>query len=137
MVNRGKNFPSIIMWSLGNEIYAADNARGPETAQKLYDWAKEIDDTRPCTMGEDKFRERDATDTTSTYIQVANKMDVVGMNYVDRYPYKYDTLRATHPDGSFTMLKAPPQPRAAVFMRTRTARESEIRAASGLPAVLL
>lgn len=98
MVNRGKNFPSIIMWSLGNEIYATDNARGPETAQKLYDWAKEIDDTRPCTMGEDKFRERSATDTTSTYIQVADKMDVVGMNYIDRYPYKYDTLRATHPD---------------------------------------
>ena len=68
MVNRGKNFPSIIMWSLGNEIYATDNARGPETAQKLYDWAKEIDDTRPCTMGEDKFRERSATDTTSTSV---------------------------------------------------------------------
>ena len=98
MVNRGKNFPSIIMWSLGNEIYAADNARGPETAQKLYNWAKEVDNTRPCTMGEDKFRERSATDTTSTYIQVANKMDVVGVNYMDRYPAKYDTLRSTHPN---------------------------------------
>lgn len=98
MVNRGKNFPSIIMWSLGNEIYAANDSRGPATAQKLYDWTKEIDDTRPCTMGEDKFRTGNTSDTTSNYVKVAEKMDVVGMNYVDNNWTRYDALRETHPD---------------------------------------
>ena len=41
MVERDKNHPSIIAWSLGNE------AGGGPTFQKMYDWAKARDVTRP------------------------------------------------------------------------------------------
>lgn len=41
MVERNKNFPSIIMWSLGNEA-----GHGPNHAA-IYGWIKEYDPTRP------------------------------------------------------------------------------------------
>lgn len=41
MVERDKNHPSIIVWSLGNE------AGGGPTFQKMYDWTKARDATRP------------------------------------------------------------------------------------------
>ena len=49
-------------------------------------------------MGEDKFRTGNTSDTTSNYVKVAEKMDVVGMNYVDNNWTRYDALRETHPD---------------------------------------
>ena len=59
MVNRGKNAPSIIMWSLGNEIWETNQTKAVQTAQNLQSWVKEIDTTRPTTLGEDKFKEWD------------------------------------------------------------------------------
>ena len=56
MVERGKNFPSIIMWSIGNEIWTTNSSQGVQTAKNLVKWVKEIDTTRPTTIGEDKFR---------------------------------------------------------------------------------
>ena len=47
MVDMGKNDPSIIMWSIGNEMI---NVSVP-TAQKLVGWVKQIDTTRPTTQG--------------------------------------------------------------------------------------
>ena len=45
MVMRDRNHPSVIMWSIGNEIQAPTVA----TATKLRDWVKAIDTTRPVT----------------------------------------------------------------------------------------
>lgn len=56
MVDRGKNEPSVIMWSIGNEIPETNTNKGVETAKKLVKWVKEIDTTRPTTIGEDKTR---------------------------------------------------------------------------------
>jgi len=39
MVKRDRNHPSVIMWSIGNEIPNAT----VETATKLKNWVKEID----------------------------------------------------------------------------------------------
>ena len=41
MVERDKNHPSVIAWSLGNETSGGANL------QKMYDWAKNRDITRP------------------------------------------------------------------------------------------
>jgi beta-galactosidase len=45
MVLRDRNHPSIILWSIGNEIQGPSVA----TATKLRDWVKAIDTTRPVT----------------------------------------------------------------------------------------
>ncbi|WP_167618768.1 glycoside hydrolase family 2 TIM barrel-domain containing protein [Maribellus sediminis] len=49
MVKRDHNHPSIIMWSIGNEIIERTSPEAVETARKLAKAVKEIDTTRPVT----------------------------------------------------------------------------------------
>ncbi len=70
MVRRERNHPSVIMWSIGNEI-AEQN--GPGLAQQLRDIVHAEDPTRPVTAGCDK----PAAGTNG--FQTA--LDVFGLNY--------------------------------------------------------
>ena len=92
MVERGKNAPSIIMWSIGNEISESSQAKGAQTAQNLNDWVKEVDPTRPTTFGEDKFRRGTGQGGHET---VASIVDIVGFNYAED---RYDSMSDKHPD---------------------------------------
>ena len=49
MVRRDQNHPSIIMWSIGNEIIERKKPEAVETARKLSGYVKNIDTTRPVT----------------------------------------------------------------------------------------
>lgn len=94
MIRSNRNYPSIIMWSLGNEIGETnDGSKGLKTVKELKAWAKEIDKEHPVTMGEDKFRMNQST--TASFIQVAKELDVVGMNYAES---NYDYYRQNFPD---------------------------------------
>ena len=49
MMLRDRNHPSIIMWSIGNEIYEATDLLGVEIGKKLADEVRKLDSTRPVT----------------------------------------------------------------------------------------
>lgn len=49
MIVRDRNHPSIIMWSIGNEIPGMDNPEIVEWAKKQADYVRELDPTRPVT----------------------------------------------------------------------------------------
>jgi beta-galactosidase len=49
MVLRDRNHPSIIMWSIGNEIIERKKPEAVETARMLVDYIHKIDSTRPVT----------------------------------------------------------------------------------------
>jgi beta-galactosidase len=51
MVLRDRNHPSIIIWSIGNEIIERTSPEAVETAKKLANCIREIDPTRPVTSG--------------------------------------------------------------------------------------
>ena len=81
MVKRSLNNPCVIMWSLGNEIADTRSDRAEAvlqdpvtTATNLRNWVREIDTTRPCTMGENGIYD-------STAQLVADVLDVQGFNY--------------------------------------------------------
>lgn len=84
MAGRDKNAPSVIMWSLGNEIQegltGADTSGYAETAQNLIDWIEEVDQTRPCTFGDNQIK-----NNNSVALQVAQVIHdnggIVGLNY--------------------------------------------------------
>ena len=82
MVERDKNAPSVIMYSLGNEIFegiSGDSSNYPTIAQNLIDWIKEVDTTRPTTIGDN----RRATSGTPGAVNkiIADEGGVVGYNY--------------------------------------------------------
>src|SRR5699024_7153774 len=60
MIRRGQNAPSIIMWSLGNEVQEGTayglNQTYMDTQSKLISWAQELDETRPVTRGDNNVK---------------------------------------------------------------------------------
>ena len=91
MVDRDKNDPCILMWSIGNEIDQTSQAAGITTAQNLNRWVKEIDDTHPTTMGENKFKR----DPNQNVVACSEAVDIVGHNYSEQI---YDEYHEEYPD---------------------------------------
>ena len=92
-VNRGKNNPAIIMYSIGNEIIRTSGGLTAGTATTLVsnmiNTIKAIDTERMVTMGED------SPDNTVARA-VMQLMDVVGVNYGS--DTEYASLREAYPE---------------------------------------
>ena len=91
MVIRDRNHPSIIMWSIGNEIPEKQTELGVETAGRLAKYVKTFDETRPVTAAVN-----DLSDNKDAFFSA---LDVGGYNYAiggDHHKtdlYEHDHLR--------------------------------------------
>lgn len=89
LVRNHRNHPSIVMWSIGNEIPEQWSEEGRDIAAHLQDICHRLDPTRPVTQGMDRAEEA----LKSGFAQV---MDVPGFNY---RVYKYDKNIRQLPQG--------------------------------------
>lgn len=91
---RDRNIPSIIMWSIGNEVDTNTNKNLDDTyvsdAEKIISYIKKYDETRPTTIGNNKPADEYA-------IKIMSKVDIPGINYGS--DYDYTTLRNVVSDG--------------------------------------
>ena len=69
-----RNHPSIVMWSIGNEIPDQNSATGYKYTRLLEDLVHELDGTRPCTQGMDRGE-------GPMYSGVWQATDIPGFNY--------------------------------------------------------
>ncbi len=86
-VMRDRNHPSVVVWSIGNEIWTGEKGWG-KTAKRvsfMRDFVLKYDPTRPVAMGNDNPADGDN--------DVLDALDVVGYNYMRRY----GRFRETHP----------------------------------------
>jgi beta-galactosidase len=87
MVRRDRNHPSIIMWSIGNEIPEQQSLDGWKQARRLTRLFHEEDPTRPTTSAfnnwDDAIRNK-----------LANEVDVPGFNYKPNF---YQRIHKEHP----------------------------------------
>jgi len=83
MVLRDRNHPSVVMWSIGNEVYERGNASGARIAKELTDRIREFDPTRPITAGINGMgKNGDWTKTDPVFAT----LDIAGYNYeIDRH----------------------------------------------------
>lgn len=51
MIQRDYNHPSVIMYSIGNEVSEPSEKKGVELAKELTKFCHELDDSRPVTGG--------------------------------------------------------------------------------------
>ncbi len=74
LVRHHRNHPSIVMWSIGNEISEQWSEEGREISRHLQDLCHRFDPSRPVTQGMDRAEQA----LKSGFAQV---MDVPGFNY--------------------------------------------------------
>ena len=86
LVRAHRNHPSIVMWSIGNEIPEQGMAGGRDMAMHLQDLCHQLDPTRPVTQGMDRAENALGTGFAQT-------MDVPGFNYrVHKYEQNISQL---------------------------------------------
>ncbi len=87
-IRRDRNHPSVILWSIGNEIEEQRSPDGWKIARRLVGICHREDPTRPTTSAMNMPRE-------AIKNKFADELDVKGFNYSER---GYAEILATHPD---------------------------------------
>lgn len=90
MVARDRNHPSVILWSIGNEVGGATTA----TATKLKNWVLALDKTRALTWASNKMGGPHVSEGDDR--AVAGLLDVAGYNYAP-YAGNYDSDHTANP----------------------------------------
>lgn len=87
MIKRDRNHPSVVMWSIGNEIREQRNKKGSKVAQHLVDICHNEDPTRPVTAGFNNYPQ-------CIKNGLAGTLDLVGFNYK---PTQYNKVVKNNP----------------------------------------
>ena len=90
MVTRDRNHPSVILWSIGNEVGGSTTA----TATNLKNWVLAMDTTRALTWASNKMGGPHVSEGDDR--NVAALLDVAGYNYAP-YAGDYDADHSAHP----------------------------------------
>jgi len=88
MIRRDRNHPSVIMWSIGNEILEQGAEDGWRLAEQLTSICHDEDPTRPVMAG---FNNPKGAISNG----LADKIDIIGYNY---WPSRYEQDLREHPD---------------------------------------
>lgn len=88
IIRRDRNHPSIIMWSIGNEIPEQGKDDGWQEAKRLTNFFHEDDPTRPTTSAFNNW-------TGAIKNKLADEVDIPGFNY---QPMRYEQIMTEHPN---------------------------------------
>ena len=91
VIHRDINHPSVIMWSIGNEINEQREANGWEIARMLTDICHREDPTRPTTAALNNDEKAEANG-------FFDHIDLIGLNYK---PHHYKRFHEKYPDKIF------------------------------------
>ena len=94
MILRDRNHPSVIAWSIGNEIYERADTSGQRIAGQLVRVVKSLDNSRPVTAAICFFWDHPGTDWSASAKAFAS-LDVAGYNYMWR---EYENDHKKYPD---------------------------------------
>lgn len=108
MIRRDYNHPSVIIWSIGNEIPEQSSVDGPAIASYLQDICHEEDPSRMVTSACDNIA---SIAPICTKREFEEALDVVGYNYVGRWRERaetfYDEDRHLYPHRRFIGTENP------------------------------
>ncbi len=89
MIRRDFNHPSVVIWSIGNEIPEQSSIDGVKIAKMLVDICHREDSSRQVTSACDNIA---AVEPIRTLREFENALDVVGYNYAGRWRERAETF---------------------------------------------
>ncbi len=112
-LKRDRNHPSVIMWSIGNEVPEAQKNGEIETVRKLRDLCHKIDPTRPVTAGTNNIAGANKTG-------FLDLLDVVGYNGGGGSCFLYEEDHKKYPNRIIYASEVPHSLQTRGEYRTRT-----------------
>ncbi len=91
LILRDRNHPSVMIWSIGNEILEQWDSTGTAIARELAGYVKELDTTRPITSACNDPK-------PSNFIIKSGALDLIGYNYNHK---TYADFQKTYPGQKF------------------------------------
>jgi beta-galactosidase len=91
-IRRDRNHPSVMMWSIGNEIREQFDSTGIAITRELVNIVKSLDKTRPVTSALSE------ADPKKNFIYQSGALDVLGFNY---HPETYADFPKNYPGQKF------------------------------------
>lgn len=105
MILSGIHDPSVLMWSIGNELmegFSADVSHYPMLGRQICDWILALDRTRPITFGDNKLKDSSflwfkEIAEIAEYVTCLSEVEgLVGLNYAKGSDY--DQLHQDYPE---------------------------------------
>lgn len=93
MIRRDRNHPSVIIWSIGNEIPEQHDSTGTTIARELAGIVRSLDTTRPITSAMNN-----PPGSGHNFIAESGALDLIGQNYHD---FLYADFAKKYPDKKF------------------------------------
>ena len=91
LILRDRNHPSVMIWSIGNEIPEQSDSMGTVIAKELAGYVREIDTTRPVTSACDRPNQQN-------FIIRSGALDLIGYNYHQK---DFESFPQTFPGQKF------------------------------------
>lgn len=109
MVRRDRRHPSVVVWSVGNEMFERGEAHAAEVAAEMAQLVRELDPTRPVAVGVNGVPPRPWSDLDPLFAP----LDVAGYNYAPeeyakdqaRLPQRVIIGTESYPAKAFTAWK--------------------------------
>ena len=87
LIKVNRSHPSVVMWSIGNEIPEQSSGKGARMSKEMQDFVHSLDATRPVTQGLNQWPGAGRSGTAAA-------MDILGMNYrLNHYEYAHSLAK--------------------------------------------
>lgn len=95
MLQRDRNHPSVIIWSVGNEVEDQGSEKMKKMLKTLVDYVHENEPSRPVTCALRPPIEENKSEKLQKLLELAEYVDVLCCNYQEMW---YEELKAANPD---------------------------------------